>query len=417
MIDYKKVDSFIAYIINLTLFLMYSGAFATSNLYRYKLQPYFINISNYMILIAIGVFIINYMYDKEKIIVYNKYIILFLITILVTTKIALNGGELDTLYNILVATAIYAMIMAQYFSVTYILEIFLHSQFIICIYTIFQVITNPSSALMKYLAQMVWRGGFSHKNWLAAEMCFGVIVCFCYYISDIKSKKLNNKFVIFTGILSSIILFKSGSKTSLLTLGLSLLMIFLYKYKKLKLNVTCLLLLINYIFYITVTTENILIKFIADILSRDVTLTGRTKIWQAVLDVIRESPIFGYGYINFWGRYEDLNAYIWNKAGFVATGSHNGFLEWLLLIGIVGVCVLIFNLINLGLKNKYLNNEAVKYLGIGYITFLLIYTMTERATDPLDFKIFILFLVLALTNKHYVSKRKVSINQGEDIGL
>lgn len=406
MIDYKKANSGIAYLINMALILIYSGVFSNNVVYKTKILPYFININSIIMFLGIAVLIINYKNDEHKMIIYNKGILIFLVTIFITSKIALNGKEMDISFDMLVALVFYTMIIAEYFSVKYILELLIQAQFIINFYTIYEVITNPTQAKTQYLNQVIWQGGFSHKNALAAMMCFGIILSFSYLISDLKNKKIKNQYIIILICMSLFILLKSGSKTSLITTVIALATIILYKNEKIKRNISTILLIGDFIFFLAITSENPLIKMITNLVSRDITLTGRTKIWPGVIDIIKESPLIGYGYVSFWGNYPDLSAYIWQSAGFISAGSHNNFLEWLLLTGIVGLIVLLINIIRFGEKNKKINNDAIRYLGLGYITFLLIYSMTERVTDPLDFKVFMLFLILALTNKLYIQKKR-----------
>ena len=40
------------------------------------------------------------------------------------------------------------------------------------------------------------------------------------------------------------------------------------------------------------------------VLGRDATLTGRTRIWTTLLPIIADHPILGYGYAAFWARLE-----------------------------------------------------------------------------------------------------------------
>jgi exopolysaccharide production protein ExoQ len=90
-------------------------------------------------------------------------------------------------------------------------------------------------------------------------------------------------------------------------------------------------------------------QFIFASLGKDATLTGRTDFWPQVIDAIWERPLVGYGYQGFWQDWRGKDnpaAHIINHNGFVPPHSHSGYLEILLALGIVGLILFAFSLIN-----------------------------------------------------------------------
>jgi len=87
---------------------------------------------------------------------------------------------------------------------------------------------------------------------------------------------------------------------------------------------------------------------ILKLLGRDVTLTGRTILWQAVLKQCRNHLVVGYGLGAFWGTGDSFPVYA--TTHWVPTSAHNGFLECLLELGVVGLFLLL-TLIFLGAQN------------------------------------------------------------------
>jgi O-antigen ligase len=74
---------------------------------------------------------------------------------------------------------------------------------------------------------------------------------------------------------------------------------------------------------------------------KDATLTGRTKIWGAVLRQIHQRPTLGYGYGAVWDD-KDIwapLAKITKEAGFVARHAHSSWIEQALGLGLVGFCL------------------------------------------------------------------------------
>ncbi len=82
---------------------------------------------------------------------------------------------------------------------------------------------------------------------------------------------------------------------------------------------------------------------------RDATLTGRTQLWAAVLEMIRESPWLGYGYGAFWQGWEGKSAYVW-YAAHKAPHAHNGFLDLWLDLGLLGILVFVLGFLMSSLR-------------------------------------------------------------------
>jgi exopolysaccharide production protein ExoQ len=76
---------------------------------------------------------------------------------------------------------------------------------------------------------------------------------------------------------------------------------------------------------------------VLDLLNRDVTLTGRAELWNAVMEMIGQQPWFGYGYGGFWLGMEGPSAYIWTLVGWKPPHAHNEFLDVMLDLGLLGL--------------------------------------------------------------------------------
>jgi O-antigen ligase len=72
------------------------------------------------------------------------------------------------------------------------------------------------------------------------------------------------------------------------------------------------------------------------LIGRDATLTGRTDIWAALSDSVRERPWFGYGFAAFWDEKEGPVYWIRDQLGWGVPNAHNGWLELALALGLVG---------------------------------------------------------------------------------
>jgi|GEM_PF-2523980 len=76
-------------------------------------------------------------------------------------------------------------------------------------------------------------------------------------------------------------------------------------------------------------------------LGRDVTLTGRTVIWQAVIEAADERPLLGAGWNAVWHDGFALTNRIWSSTGFAIYQAHNGYLDVYFQLGAVGLAILV----------------------------------------------------------------------------
>lgn len=117
------------------------------------------------------------------------------------------------------------------------------------------------------------------------------------------------------------------------------------------------------------------------LLNKSSDLTGRTRIWHMMLLEIQKHPVFGIGYGAFWlgegSRSHDIiNALHWNPLQ-----AHNGYLDILNELGIVGIVlmsgVFIFHMFNLAQLTGIDREEAAIHWGI--LVPILISNLTESA--------------------------------------
>jgi exopolysaccharide production protein ExoQ len=73
------------------------------------------------------------------------------------------------------------------------------------------------------------------------------------------------------------------------------------------------------------------------VLGRDSTLTGRTELWRFVGRSIASRPILGHGYGVFWQFSSEEATRIRGAIGWDAPSAHDGYMDLLLDVGIVGL--------------------------------------------------------------------------------
>jgi exopolysaccharide production protein ExoQ len=195
---------------------------------------------------------------------------------------------------------------------------------------------------------ILFRGIFSQKNGLGQAMAIGVLTGL--HGAQIKGGRRFRNICILA--LCTIVAFMSKSVTSILAIAvffpLNILgRIYLrggsFRILSIWLAICCVPIVV-FVMYS---------DLISELFGKDATLTGRTILWPYVIDYISKKPLLGWGFYSFWSPrnpatlqiFEALRVNNW-YTDFVAN-AHNGLLELLLEIGLLGTSLFIF----LWLKN------------------------------------------------------------------
>ena len=84
-----------------------------------------------------------------------------------------------------------------------------------------------------------------------------------------------------------------------------------------------------------------------EMIGKDPTLTGRTEIWAYVIQDIWMKPFLGWGYYVFWQQTNPYAAEISAAVHWTVPNAHNGLLEFLLDVGVLGTALFAFILIRI----------------------------------------------------------------------
>ncbi|AKG24700.1 hypothetical protein IJ00_17190 [Calothrix sp. 336/3] len=222
-----------------------------------------------------------------------------------------------------------------------------------------------------------WKGIYWQKNILGSMMVLSSITFYTL-------PKQTSSFYRYLGlsIALGLILF-STSKTSLVLYFISMsIMIFYQKFRwRGKISVVlvdigilvfgCVLLLVS-TFWVELLTE----------LGKDPTLTGRTPLWNVMLNRLMDRPLFGYGIGGFWapGSQYAIEAGKAVGTGWIAPSGHNGYMDILVDLGLVGFSLfLIIYCITFikAFRIAYSSNKKEDLWYLTYITFLALNSLTE----------------------------------------
>jgi O-antigen ligase len=127
------------------------------------------------------------------------------------------------------------------------------------------------------------------------------------------------------------------------------------------------------------------------------TLNGRTEIWRAIWPMAQEHPWLGYGFEGFWRGLDGPSAAVWAMVGFAPAHAHNGILDLLLGLGLVGVLLFSATFILAVRRGFLLLTQASGVTALwplAFLTFLALYNTTESALVRPNSIFWILYAVL-----------------------
>jgi len=192
-------------------------------------------------------------------------------------------------------------------------------------------------------------GIFRHKNRLANAMAMGILTLLNLRVIN---KKLNLIILIFS-MLSLFLLITSQGKGALAALLISLSFFPAYNVVTQREYGSKVILFVIFLYSflaLSVTAYFGLEYLVVDVLGKDFTLTGRTGMWDYLIERAMTKPLFGFGYGGFWqNSQEALGVYKnqpWFKGALEGRGNaHSGYIELLLQVGFVGASLMAVSLV------------------------------------------------------------------------
>lgn len=161
------------------------------------------------------------------------------------------------------------------------------------------------------------------------------------------------------------------------------------------------MLMVLFLIFIFLVMET-LIPTVADILGRNVTLTGRTEIWNEVLRVAYRNPLIGVGFGSYWGLGDEISSM------FKVNQAHNGYLGVFLELGIFGLILLIaFLLFFCGkVQREFDHSFDWGVLGLCFLVSVVLYNISESSFFQTSFVwSSIVFMSVILSTPNIYSNR------------
>jgi len=245
----------------------------------------------------------------------------------------------------------------------------------------------------------MWVGVTTHKNSLG-ELSLIVSLFLLLDIISPNSGKRRYLYIFFL-IISQYLLYGAHSMTSVVTFVIGVIIIIVLSAVKNKLHS-----LQSIFYFMPIIFIGFQLAFVLQLsksakssifsmLGRDMTLTGRTELWQELLIIGSKHPIFGVGYGGFWiGDIHNLwSIFLWRPML-----GHNGYIDVYLDLGIIGVIFLLLIIIKSYSKLVKTLIDDFEYgrMRFIFLIVIIIHDITESSfARPTQF-FWVVFLLTAL---------------------
>ncbi|HRD47089.1 MAG TPA: O-antigen ligase, partial [Caulobacter sp.] len=136
-----------------------------------------------------------------------------------------------------------------------------------------------------------------------------------------------------------------------------------------------------------------------ELLGKDATLTGRTKIWSAVMRQIEQRPWTGYGFAAVWDDKSGWGPLAWitKDAGFKAQHAHNSWLEQWLGMGYGGLIAWgLFYAQTLGAAIVSVFRDRGAYLALPFLVIYSLISLTESVAVSYNDLRWVILVALAV---------------------
>jgi len=213
------------------------------------------------------------------------------------------------------------------------------------------------------------KGLYSHKIYAGLYASIGFILS--HLLLNGFQKKIVSSWFIFAVLIS-------GSSLGIIILLSSYIIYRLVKFFEVGSRKPLIIILLLLLTIILLLGKDLYVEILIA-LGRDPGLTGRTELWDWAIKFFLQSPIFGWGYGGIFSDAINAPANIFNaNAYYKAPHFHNGYLQALSELGIVGSSILFFMMIFVFIKSLifYYSTKNINFI----LSFIIIVLLMIAAT-------------------------------------
>jgi len=293
-------------------------------------------------------------------------------------------------------TTLAGVMMAERFTWPRFLEVFAAAFAILVVMCFVFALAAPTYGKMTVDFPGAWRGVWGHKNLLGYYMSVAIAV---FAASAIANPRRRWLWIAALGAAFALLLL-STSKTSLVSclIGAACIPLVALARRGRVGAVTA-----TWLWVVALLSFGFLLYAGPDLLlglvGKDETLTGRTRIWQAVLRQVALRPVTGYGFgavwddTSIWGPLQKIS----NEQGFVIHEAHNSWLGVWLELGYIGLAAWALLFVGVWVRAvAALYRRPSAYFILPFLTVFSLHTFTESAVLSPNDLIWLMFAATAV---------------------
>ena len=300
---------------------------------------------------------------------------------------------------VMLATTVFGIYFGSRFTVPEQLRLLGWTCALIVFSTYFIAILLPHYGVEHLDSPGAWRGAFLQKNALARAM---VLSMFVFYFARPPA----GRWLRWVGIAAALcLLVLSKSATGIVVLSVMVAILPLYRLLRTKFTFAIPVFIVlgvvavgsGFLFYM-------ILPALLGMLHKDLTLTGRTEVWHALLLPVANHPWLGYGFDTFWTAAGE-SATVAQEVSWGVAGGHNGLLDVALDLGILGLSVFVAGYVVICRRALRLVRKATGTVPLWlctYLVFALLYSLSESTVFRLSSIFWILYTSTAVCVSLYV---------------
>jgi O-antigen ligase len=260
-------------------------------------------------------------------------------------------------------------------------EILDHFKYVIFAYLVLSIIVVVIVPQAKDPQFGTWRGFEHHKNGLGGVGVISVVIS--YMIMGYSNTKVKKYIAAFMMLIAIALIFGSFSSTAYTVLAVLFGLWLIFKIDKLfmPIGIGKLISVSSIVFMFALVVVLLMWipeakDFLPELFGKDTSYSGRTDLWEYMLDEIARHPIQGTGFQGFWIvnrlKYSEIyDIFLW-----LPNQAHNGYIDIVNEVGVIGLSLL---LIMIGYFFYNYRNSTKPFLWILFIIIPIITNLSESS--------------------------------------
>jgi len=314
---------------------------------------------------------------------------------------------------VLIASTCFGVYLGSRYTMREILRLVCIAGIIAAIASYLLIWRKPDLGISSGVTEGDWQGIFSQKNTLGRFMALEVLF---FFIGAIAEKKWRGLYIV-GGLFCLPLLIMAKDATALLSVPLLFACLLLFQMARRR----SLVKMVALISAVSATAAGIVFLIIIEprklllMMGKDTTFSGRTDIWAMVWQKFLDRPWFGYGYSAFWmGKDGKQSADIWEALHWSVPHSHNGFLDVLVQVGVVGLALFFVGYAVFFWKALRCARASKSILGLiplMYLSFMLLFNFSEGSIIREESMFWVLYAALWVLTTRWLGLAEAAARQ------